>query len=150
MIMNKHFNATHGKSNTKEYAAWRSMIQRCYNSNHKYFNQYGGRGIIVCDKWHDPQNFLDDMGDAHGLSLDRIDNDGIYEPSNCRWATKEQQSINRSNTLWIEFNNEKLHLSGWAKKLNISKEALHYRLKKFGIELALSTPLGRKNFVGVK
>lgn len=148
--MIKHFNSIHGKCYTKEYKAWSSMMQRCYNSNHQYYKKYGERGIIVCDAWHNPENFLNDMGDANGLSLDRINNNGNYEPSNCRWATKEQQSINRSNTSWIEFRGEKLHLAGWAKKLNISSAALCYRLKKFGVELALSTPLGRKNFVGVK
>lgn len=148
--MNKHFNATHNKSKTREYNAWHSMMQRCYNSNNQYYHKYGGRGIIVCKEWHDPQKFLDDMGDSKDLSLDRIDNNGNYELSNCRWATKQEQSINRSVTKWIEFNGEKLHLAGWAKKLNMSSSLLCYRIKKFGVEMALSTPLGRKNFVGVK
>jgi hypothetical protein len=148
--MIKHFNTKHGKCYTKEYESWHAMMQRCYNANTKYYDKYGGRGIKVCDEWHNPEVFLNDMGLANGLSLDRIDNNGNYEPSNCRWATKQEQNINRSNTNWIEFNGEKLHLAGWAKKLNISSPALCYRIKKFGVELAISTPLGRKNFAGVK
>lgn len=148
--MTKHFNATHNKSKTREYEAWHSMMQRCYNSNHKAYPDYGGRGITVCEAWHDPGTFLNDMGESNGLSLDRINNDGNYEPSNCRWATKQEQSVNRRNTRWIEFAGEKLHLSEWARKLDMSKELLYYRIKRFGVELALSTPVGRKHFVGVK
>lgn len=148
--MIKHFNATHGKSHTKEYQAWASMMKRCYTKTHEYYHKYGGRGVTVCKEWHNPENFLNDMGASNGLSLDRINNDGNYEPTNCRWATKKEQSVNRSITNWIEFNGEKLHLVGWANKLNISSATLCYRIKKFGTDIALSTPLGRKNFVGAK
>ena len=149
--MIEHFNKKHGKVGTKEYNAWAKMLDRCRRKNHPYYSKYGGRGIKVCDRWLDFTNFYNDMGIApENMSLDRINNDGDYSPENCRWATSEEQSINRSVTRWIEFNGEKLHLAGWAKKLNISVHTLSYRIKKFGVELALSTPLGRKNFVGVK
>ncbi|HET8689370.1 MAG TPA: AP2 domain-containing protein [Methanosarcina sp.] len=83
-------------SNKKVLVAWRSMMFRCYNNKSKSYDLYGGRGIKVCSKWHDFSNFNNDMGSnfVDGLSLDRIDNDGNYEPSNCRWATKEVQARN--------------------------------------------------------
>lgn len=72
------------------------MMQRCYNPKSYFYYRYGGRGISVCDRWHDFDNFIADMGNRpSGLSLDRINNDGNYEPSNCRWATKEQQASNK-------------------------------------------------------
>ena len=86
----------HGKYGTRTYDAWASMMQRCYNPNKRQFKDWGGRGIVVCDAWHDFAAFYADMGDpAPRLSLDRIDNDGNYEPGNCRWATASQQAYNR-------------------------------------------------------
>ena len=87
----------HGLSQTPEYDVWASMIERCNNSNRDEYKYYGGRGIGVCDRWMNFENFIADMGERPSLKLqiDRINNDGDYEHSNCRWATKEQQSHNR-------------------------------------------------------
>lgn len=81
----------------KEYRAWASMKRRCYNHNVEKYEHYGGRGITVCDRWKDSfVNFLDDMGRCpEGLSLDRINNDGHYEPGNCKWSTQFEQIHNR-------------------------------------------------------
>lgn len=92
-----HGQARKGVNRTKVYRAWADMKTRCYNSNWKEYHYYGGRGITVCERWLNSfENFYADMGDSpEGMSLDRINNDGDYEPSNCRWATSSQQAYNR-------------------------------------------------------
>ncbi len=87
----------HGMWNTPEYKAWQMLRHRCYNPKAAGYKNYGGRGIKVCERWQSFDAFIEDMGrrPAPDLSIDRINNDGNYEPSNCRWATKKEQVINR-------------------------------------------------------
>jgi hypothetical protein len=93
---------THGESvfaaNTKEYRIWNHMKTRCSNPRSNRFNRYGGRGITVCDRWKNSfENFLFDMGRCpEGMSIDRIENNGNYEPDNCKWSTAKEQAANRS------------------------------------------------------
>ena len=90
---------THGMSHTREYYTWQGMIRRCTESSNKRYSRYGGRGIRVCERWMNFSHFISDMGKKpEGLSLDRIDNDGNYEPNNCRWATAKEQANNRSTS----------------------------------------------------
>jgi hypothetical protein len=89
-----------GQDQTVEYTSWCHMHARCYQPNNRKFKNYGERGIIVCDRWHKYENFLEDMGrkpDAK-YTLGRVDNDGNYEPGNCRWETAKQQARNRRST----------------------------------------------------
>lgn len=90
---------THGFTRTKTYRVWAGMLQRCTNKNHPRYPGWGGRGISVCSRWRDFRNFLEDMGVCPpDLSIDRIDNDGNYEPGNCRWADAITQRNNRRDT----------------------------------------------------
>lgn len=90
-----HGHFTHGRM-SPTYTSWSAMKTRCDNPNHVFYHRYGGRGITYCERWARFEAFLADMGERpHGLSIDRINNDGNYEPGNCRWATQQQQVQNR-------------------------------------------------------
>ena len=131
---------------TSEYTSWEGMKRRCFNPNYKQYSDYGGRGITVCDRWKNSfENFFADMGlkPSPDHSLDRIDNDGDYQKDNCKWSTKAEQSNNqRSNKPLITIKNETQTISHWAKKMSISEQVIHTRLKLGWSEFdAVMTPL---------
>lgn len=134
----------HRMCETKEYAAWRSMQQRCANPKHKSYHRYGGRGITVCDRWMGSfENFFSDMGlsPSKKHSLDRIKNALGYFPGNCRWATSKEQSSNKENNRRISFNNEVKTLSEWSVSSRIPKSTVINRLNDgWSIEDALTKP----------
>jgi len=94
----------HGMFGTPTYSTWSSMLTRCENPRSKSYQRYGGRGIKVCERWHKFSNFIDDMGEkpSKGMSIERIDNDGNYEPGNCKWATSAEQARNTRRTRLTE------------------------------------------------
>lgn len=126
----KHGHARN-KSTSRTYVTWENMKCRCLNSRVPYYKTYGGRGIQVCDRWLTFENFLADMGERpEGTSLDRIDNDGHYEPGNCRWVTKSEQQGNRACALNMTFNGRTQCVTHWAKEWGIPKSTAMYRYKK--------------------
>lgn len=132
----KKANTTHGLTGSRLHNVWSSMKGRCLNENDPSYTRYGGRGIMICDEWlSDFMNFYNwsmENGYSDDLSIDRIDNDGNYEPSNCRWATGVEQQNNRSITLFYEHNNETLPLTEWCERLNLSYYTIHKRISAYG------------------
>lgn len=114
----------HGEGATKtyEFNVWVNMRNRCSNPKNRAFPSYGGRGIRVCDRWQQFTAFLEDMGRApsKGYSIDRINNDGNYEPGNCRWATKTTQARNKRTTRHVTLNGVTKPLKEW-QELGILK-----------------------------
>lgn len=116
---------------TKEYEAWNGIKARCLNKKHKRYKYYGGRGISICNSWlssyHD---FLSDIGRAPTPkhSLDRINVNGNYEPSNCRWATQKEQTNNTRANRVIEYHGIKLTLAQWCEKLKLNYKRTHQRI----------------------
>ena len=139
---------THGLTKTREHHIWLNMKYRCYKKTSQSYYRYGGRGITVCDRWLESfENFLEDMGysPSDKYSLDRINNDGNYEPSNCKWVTAKEQANNTSRTVFLEYNGVKKSLRYWEDITGISKATLYSRLQKgWSIEQIITTPLDIK------
>lgn len=119
------------KSSSKAYETWKQMRHRCMRPLHKQYAAYGGRGIKVCKRWLKFENFFKDMGHPPpNKSLDRINNNKGYKPSNCRWATKSEQNNNKRTNVLITFNNQTLNITQWSKKLGISDSTIGSRIQK--------------------
>ena len=139
---------THGHAGRKKsptYLSWRSMKLRCTNPSQPGWARYGGAGITVCARWQTFDNFLADMGERpEGMTLDRIDSHGNYEPSNCQWATRKTQQQNRDFTVWIEHDGRRLCLTDWAKETGLGLTTIKYRIDAgWNASDALTKPLRR-------
>ena len=135
----------HGLSKTTEYLIWKGMKARCLNLNDKRFNRYGGRGIKICKQWlNNPTQFIKDMGlrpDKYH-SLERIDNNKGYEPSNCKWATPLEQANNTSTNKYLTYKNKTQSMKLWCEELNLSYRTIKQRITKlnWSTEKAFETP----------
>lgn len=122
---------THHLSNTRLFEIHRAMKRRCYDKEVKNYNNYGARGITVCDEWlNSLESFAKwsyDNGYNDTLTIDRIDNNGNYEPSNCRWVDQQTQQNNKRNNIFLEYNGEKKTIAQWSRELNISYGKLYNR-----------------------
>lgn len=137
---------THGLTGTPEYRCWLRMKQRCYDPRAKQFEDWGGRGIQVCDRWRNSfENFLADMGEIPQprLQLDRKDNNGNYEPDNCQWATPKQQCRNTRHNRYLTLGNETMSVVEWSERTGINSTTIRQRLDFSGwtVEQALTTPV---------
>lgn len=138
---------THGLRRVPEYAVWAMMRQRCNNPNFPAYKHYGGRGITICERWHQFTDFYADMGSRPSPEheLDRINNDGPYSPENCRWTTS---TVNRNNTRrnrWLEYDGERLTIAEWSRRTGISYGALTKRLRRgWSTERVLTIPTVRR------
>lgn len=129
-----YYHQIHGMSNTPEFAAWRAMIDRCYNKKNKHYKNYGGRGIKVCDRWLESfESFFEDMGPRPSSkhSIDRIDVNGNYCPENCRWATIKEQTINkRTNRFLYDDQGNKFTHSQIAYQFEVGRYVVARLVKK--------------------
>jgi hypothetical protein len=144
---------THGHTKRKkmspEYNSWASMKSRCLNKNVEEYSQYGGRGIKIAEEWLSFNLFFESMGvRPEGTSLERIDNNGNYEPDNCRWATRTEQSNNRRSSAIYEYNGETKTLAQWALISKIAYNTLHARIVRFKwpLSLAMTKPARKSRY----
>ena len=141
---------THGLTGTRVYKTWESMKSRCYNENDGKYDKYGGRGIRVCDEWlgkYGAKNFaewaykngFDERKKQKEQSIDRIDVDGNYEPSNCRFVNAKTQANNKTNTVYIEYNGERKSLQEWSELTGIKESTIRWRINNgYSTEKALT------------
>lgn len=140
---------THRMSGTRIHNIWKSMKERCYNPNHDQYKDYGGRGIIICDEWKN--NFLNfynwgvNNGYQDDLTIDRINNDGIYEPNNCRWSTRKEQGNNQRTNHLLTYNNKTQTMSQWADEVRLNPSTLQTRISRgWSVPDALFRPVKNK------
>lgn len=128
-IKGRH-NLTHGMTKTGTYNSWSAMRARCHNPKTEGFSLYGGRGIKVCDRWNSFESFLADMGERpEGMSIDRIDNNGDYEPGNCRWASMPEQQRNRRTTIKVERDGRSQCIKDWCDELGLNVDQVYGRIR---------------------
>lgn len=139
---------THGYASSKGehpiYHTWRGMMERCFYAKNENYHRYGKRGITVCNRWQTFEKFVADMEPTWsvGMTLERKNNNGNYEPSNCVWIPRSQQGRNTCRNRWIEFQGERLLVSDWGKRLGTTGSVITSRLQLgWTVEEALTTPV---------
>jgi hypothetical protein len=134
---------THGRSKSSMYAIWDSMRQRCLNPKNGDYQNYGGRGITVCEQWASFECFVADMGERpDGMTLNRIDNDGPYSKENCEWATTKAQARNTRATRTLTMKGRSMPMVAWAEELGMSYNTLSARLRRgWPVSVALTAPI---------
>lgn len=139
---------THGMRWTPIWRVWYGMIERCCTSpTHDGYSSYAGRGITVCERWRTFENFYADMGDRPfpGAQLDRINNDGNYEPGNVRWATSTQNGRNKRNNRLLTLDGASLTIQEWSERTGIPATTIKSRVQKgWDLRRALTLPTGQK------
>ena len=136
----------HGEWNNPLFKVWKGIISRCTNPADKRYARYGGRGVKVCERWLDMHNFISDMSKGYqkGLQIDRKNNDGNYEPSNCQWATTKQQTRNYSRNVVLEHNGMKMCVVDWAVETGIDAKVLYDRVARgWSASRCLTQPVKR-------
>lgn len=137
----------HGMSRSRFYWIWHAMKKRCRNPKDRYYQSYGGRGITVCESWLKFSNFRDDMLSTYkyGLTIERINNNGNYEPANCRWVTPFEQNFNRRNTIFIIFRGQRLTSNEIERHTSLKPQTVLGRIRNgWSAEEAMTTPITRK------
>lgn len=142
---------THGKTYTRLYGVWKELKKRCYNPSDKYYKDYGGRGITVCQEWKNNFQAFYDWAMANGYdenapkwlcTIERINTNGNYEPNNCKFATIKEQANNRRSNHLLTYNEKTYTLTEWSEITGIKRKTIEYRLKSnWSIEKALYTPV---------
>ena len=133
-----HVTKIHGESKTRLYKIWKGIKERCHNPNNTAFRNYGGRGIGICDEWNGKNGYIPfrewalQNGYSDDLTIDRIDVNGNYAPSNCRWVTLTEQSRNKRTTILSTFNGETRTLKEWSEILGINYQTLYRRIFIYG------------------
>lgn len=142
----RHINTKHGDSGrTRLYRIWANMTERTTNPNNQHWDDYGGRGITICDEWKDYSNFKTwalENGYSPDLTIDRIDNSKGYSPHNCRWVTRKAQCYNRRSNHLLTYHGESKTIQEWADQSHLKRNALVQRLHRgWSVEKALETPV---------
>lgn len=148
--MGNRYNKKHGHSNSRLYRIYNNMKSRCYKKYAEEFENYGGRGIRVCNEWLGEDGFINfyNWAYSHGyseeLTIDRINNDGNYEPDNCRWVTMMVQNSNSRHTHMLEYKGTKKNISEWAREKGMSRDTLIKRLRSgWELERVLNEPVNK-------
>ncbi len=130
--------STHGQSKSRLYQVWKNIKARCYNPHHKNYADYGGRGIVMCPEWKESYESFYEWAKTNGyredlteaLTVDRIDNNGNYEPNNCRMVNRVVQANNRRNSILVTYNDETHPIKWWANKIGIPYNTLYGRITR--------------------